>query len=151
MVIIDGSVRRLQLLMPKSLRSETLQHCQNSALSGHQGIYKIILKIKQKFYWYRMGEDIKLHIKQFTECAANHQPQKKPTVPLKDYCVGAPLDHFSIDILGPLPISNRGNDYILVIGNYFSRWLESYGISGQTAETVQTHWFMSLYIVMEHH
>ena len=132
----DGTLRRLQLLVPKSLRSEILQHCHNSALSGHQGIYKTILKIKQKFYWYRMGEDIKLHIKQCTECAANRQPQKKPTVPLKDYRVGAPLDRVGIDILGPLPISNRGNDYILVIGDYFSRWMESYAINGQTAETV---------------
>lgn len=32
----------------------------------------------------------------------------------------------AVDILGPLPQTNSGNKYILVAGDYFSKWVEAY-------------------------
>ena len=43
----------------------------------------------------------------------------------------------ALDILGPLPESNRGNKYILIIQNYFSKWTEAYAIPNQEATTVE--------------
>ena len=40
------------------------------------------------------------------------------------------------DILGPLPESGSGNSYILVVGDYFTRWTEAYPIPNQEAATV---------------
>ncbi len=40
------------------------------------------------------------------------------------------------DILGPLPESDAGNRYILVVGDYFTRWVEAYTIPNQEATTV---------------
>jgi hypothetical protein len=31
----------------------------------------------------------------------------------------------AVDILGPLPESESGNTYILVAGDYFTRWMEA--------------------------
>ena len=42
----------------------------------------------------------------------------------------------ALDIMGPLPKSNQGNRYILVISDYFTRWAEAYGIPNQEAVTV---------------
>ena len=53
---------KLQLLVPKVLRQEVLNQCHNSIYSGHQGIHKTTLRIKQSYHWYRMREDVKLHI-----------------------------------------------------------------------------------------
>ena len=41
-----------------------------------------------------------------------------------------------VDILGPLPESPSGNNYILVVGDYFTRWMEAYAIPNQEASTV---------------
>ena len=41
-----------------------------------------------------------------------------------------------MDILGPLPLTERGNIYILVIGNYFTKWKEAYPIKNMEATTV---------------
>jgi len=37
---------------------------------------------------------------------------------------------------GPFPTSSTGNKDILVASNYFTRWVEAYGISNQEATTV---------------
>ena len=38
--------------------------------------------------------------------------------------------------MGPLPVSDPANRFILVIGDYFSKWKKAYAIPDQTAPTV---------------
>ena len=46
------------------------------------------------------------------------------------------MERLAIDIVGPLPETEAGNRYIMVVGDYFSKWMEAYPIPNQTAETV---------------
>ena len=69
-------------------------------------------------------------------CASRERPTRTPRAPLQTYNVGAPLERVALDILGPLPESDRGNKYILVIGDYFSKWMEAFAIPNQEATTV---------------
>ena len=42
----------------------------------------------------------------------------------------------AVDILGPLPESEAGNSYILVAGDYFTKWMEAYAIPNQETATI---------------
>ncbi|XP_063435537.1 protein NYNRIN-like [Mytilus trossulus] len=53
-----------------------------------------------------------------------------------DYRVGYPLDRIGIDIIGPLTLTKKKNKCILVIGDYFTRWMEAYPIPHQHADLV---------------
>ena len=53
-----------------------------------------------------------------------------------DIQAGYPMQILAVDILGPLPRSEAGNSYILVVGDYFTRWMEAYPIPNQEAATV---------------
>ena len=46
------------------------------------------------------------------------------------------MERIAMDILGPLPITPRGNKYILVVSDYFTKWTECYAIPNQEAVTV---------------
>ena len=48
----------------------------------------------------------------------------------------APLERLAIDILGPLPETDQGNRYFLVVMNYFSKWVEALAMPEQSAVTV---------------
>ena len=40
------------------------------------------------------------------------------------------------DIMGPLPETEKGNKYVLVAADCFTKWVEVYGIPNQEAVTV---------------
>ena len=50
-----------------------------------------------------------------------------------------PIERIHVDIPGPLIETPRGNQYVLVVVNQFSKWVECYTLSDQTDE-----WFASI-------
>ena len=46
--------------------------------------------------------------------------------PLVSSCLGYPFERIAIDIMAPLPVTVSGNKYILVVGDYFTKWKEAY-------------------------
>ena len=50
--------------------------------------------------------------------------------------VGQPMELWAIDVLGPLPMTARGNQYILVMPDHFTKWVEAVPMPNQRAETI---------------
>ena len=46
------------------------------------------------------------------------------------------MDRIALDILGPLPVTSNGNEYLLVVGEYFAKFSDTYAIPNPTALTV---------------
>lgn len=46
------------------------------------------------------------------------------------------MDRVAMDIVGPFPLSSRGNKYILVVQDHFTKWTEAYALPDYTAKTV---------------
>ena len=46
------------------------------------------------------------------------------------------MERLAIDVLGPLPLSDSGNRYILIAADYFTKWPEAYPLPNQEATTV---------------
>lgn len=55
---------------------------------------------------------------------------------MKALNVGAPFERIALDILVPLPRTKQGHKYLLVIGDYFSKWLDAIPLRNQEATTV---------------
>ena len=42
----------------------------------------------------------------------------------------------AVDILGPLPLTDTKNEYIIIFGDYFTKWKEAFTVPNYTALTV---------------
>ena len=56
--------------------------------------------------------------------------------PLKQDFVSAPMEKIPCDIMGLLPETENKNSYILVVSDYYTRYVEAYVLPDQTAQTV---------------
>jgi hypothetical protein len=55
---------------------------------------------------------------------------------MHQYNFGAPFERIAIDVAGPFPRIEKGNRYLLIAMDYFTKWPEACAIPDQEASTV---------------
>jgi transposase InsO family protein len=136
-VQVDGvSPEYFQIVAPDEVRSEVFRQLHSTRLGGHLGRDRTLKAIKLRFYWPGMAKDVKVWCNACDLCARRKPGPGLGRAPLKQDISTRPLDRIAIDILGPLPVSSDGNEYIMVVGGYFTKYSEAYAISDHTALTV---------------
>ena len=103
-----------------------------SSLGGE----KDLEKARDRFYWVRQRHDIKQWCASCAKCASRKSPSKKACAPLVTEIASRPMERVAMDILDPLPETDVGNKYILVVGDYFTKWKEAYPMSNMEATMV---------------
>ena len=125
-----------QLVAPACLRRQIFKGLHGTRVGGHLGRDRTLEHVRQHFYWMGMSQDIK-HWCAWCETCARTKAGKLPRRNrLEQRPVGMPLERMALDIMGPLPRTEEGNQYILVVADYFTKWVEAFAIPDQTAMTV---------------
>ncbi|GBM86428.1 Transposon Ty3-I Gag-Pol polyprotein [Araneus ventricosus] len=132
----DGNSCRWQLILPKSRIPEVLRETHDSASGGHFGVMKTLSKTRERFYWDRLRADVENWCRECHACGARKGPKTRTKGRLQRYNVGAPFERMALDILGPFPVTTKGNRYVLVLMDYFTKWPEAIPIPDQEASTV---------------
>ena len=70
------------------------------------------------------------------DCAARKRPGQRRRAPLQSMQAGYPMQIIAVDIVGPLSPVQSGNNYVLVVSDYFTNWMEAFAIPNQEAVTV---------------
>ena len=92
--------------------------------------------VKRNTIWYTMLDSCLVYVRTCSVCNRQKKPQKKRNVYHMRYHAGSPLEKIDIDTIGPLIETTRGNQYVLVVVGQFSKYVECYALSDQTAERV---------------
>jgi transposase InsO family protein len=127
-----------QLLLPRVERKAVLSQMHNSVLSGHLGTKRTKEKTLRHYYWYAMKEDINTYVAKCDICAADKMLKKPGRAPMGHLFSGAPWDVLAMDFIGPFPVTPRGNKYILVLTDHFTKYTEVMAVPNQTAEECAT-------------
>ncbi|CAH8842890.1 unnamed protein product [Trichobilharzia szidati] len=119
-------------VIPKSLRRGVIQECHQLA---HTGVTRTYDLVSQSAYWPNMRGDIANYVLACPQCQLMKgdrcsRPQLQ-TIP-----VTAVGDLWSVDIMGPFPQTASGNQYILVMTEHATRWVNAVAIPDQRAKTV---------------
>jgi len=142
----DGILMKLspggdtRLVVPLASREKVLVETHDHSLAGHLGQQKTYEKLARTFYWPAMYEDMVHHIRSCLSCQRfKSPPQLLPHVTPSSITknVNQAMQSINIDIKGPIhPRTIRGNQYILIITDVATRWVEAFAMPNQRAETV---------------
>jgi hypothetical protein len=132
----DEKDSKLQLVVPTNKQAEILKYYHNVPTAGHLGTEKMMGRIQEGFYWPAMKVAVQDYCKKCDQCEARKPPLHTNRAPLGQFQVGEPMERIAVDMLGPLPLTPRGNKYILVLCDYFTKWTEAIAVPDQEAKTV---------------
>ncbi|KAK4309250.1 hypothetical protein Pmani_007956 [Petrolisthes manimaculis] len=132
----ESSTGMWLVVVPRALRAELLQEVHAGLTSGHQGVKKTLSRLRRRFYWIGMRKDVEEWCRACDVCSAKKGPARRTRAPLQLYQVGAPMERVAVDIAGPFPLTSRGNRFICVIMDYFTKWPEAYALPNHEAGTV---------------
>lgn len=129
---------RGRLVLPVSLREEALRLAHDTPLQGHRGAGRTMETLSREVYWPGMLTDVKRFVEDCTSCQLHrHQVQKRqgelhPTASHKL----RPWEAVAVDLMGPYPVTEDGNKFIVVFVDYYTRWPEAQALPDSTAPTV---------------
>jgi hypothetical protein len=123
-----------RLVIPYKFREKLITFFHSNPLhGGHGGIDRTFFNLKRKFYWKGMHHDIVRTINSCLVCQLRKSPRLNPEplhpIPPPSY----PMQTIHTDILGPLPLTELGNKYILATVCAFSKWIITSPLKCQTA------------------
>jgi hypothetical protein len=132
----DGRRHIWQVIMPPNLRKAFLMRIHDDKVVGHLGMEKTRQRVQARAYWFKWRESVNSFCRVCDLCASRKPPQRKPRARMQQFLTGVPLERVSLDVLGPLPKSDQDNKFILLICDYFTKWVEAFPMPNQEAKTV---------------
>ena len=133
-------------VLKKDEIDSVLQIMHNHPTGGHFGVENTYRKIKERFYWKGMKNDIEQYIKYCDSC--QRRGKKGGQGYLNPIKVEKPFNRIGIDFVGPLPKTQKGNRYIIVAMDYLMKWPEAKAMKNATAEN--TVYFIYQEIICRH-
>lgn len=131
-----SKVPKITWYVPPTLRRKFIKVCHESKVAGHFYSWKTVLRLKRHFCWVGLATDVQIWCKACHVCATRKTAGRSQRAPMRRYDTGLPMEEVAIDLMGPFPVSQGGNKYVLVVVDSFTKWMEAYAIPNIEAQTV---------------
>ena len=125
-----------KIVVPQELVSEVLWLNHDCPTFGHCGFRRTLASINRRFYWKDMYVQTSQYVASCEICVIN-RGFKNNQAPIQKFSRSDyPFQRIAMDCVGPLPVSNSKNKFILVITDYFTRWPEAYPLESITTNDI---------------
>ena len=138
---------RPRWFVPQALRRAVIAAHHRGAQGAHLGVNKMTAQLACHFYWPNMASAVRGCIR---ECERCQRVKAAPGIPRASRMLNRASMWATVafDFFGPLPRTQRGNQYILVGIDHFSRWPEAVPTRVATSAVVAE--FLHARIIAQH-
>ncbi|KAI8574888.1 hypothetical protein K450DRAFT_203290, partial [Umbelopsis ramanniana AG] len=126
---------RLLLVIPTHLQQEVIRLNHDPLFSGHLGAHKTYNRFKSYAWWLNAKQDTLKFVTSCTQCQQAKGHSDFNVLP-RQTTGERPFQRVAMDLFGPLPPSDLGNRYVLVMQDTFTKFVEIYPLVRADAPSV---------------
>jgi hypothetical protein len=127
--------------------TKILEEHHSTSIAGHEGFSKTYKSIKELYKWINMKNDIKKFIKSCIHCQINKVNRHPTKAPMEITSTAKqPFEKIFLDIVGPLPITENGNRFILTFQDDLTKFSYAQAITNHEAKTIAEKLFQFIMI-----
>jgi len=129
----EGRSDRNRVICPTPIRRELIWDTHKQA---HAGVQRVLAKLRLWWYWPSMERDRRLRVKRCKVCQASKHSRLPGEVGRRRLYARRPWQVVAVDLVRPMPLTPRGNCWILVLTDHFTRLADALAIPDASAPTV---------------
>jgi len=111
--------RTQQVDVPRSVVADVLEREHSSPLGGHLVETKMYRTLRRRYYWPSLAADVVGWVAACATCAKNRLMEIRISSGMRLFPATEPFEAVAIDLLGPLPRTPEGYEYLLVMCDRF--------------------------------
>ncbi|KAJ9542391.1 hypothetical protein OSB04_028897 [Centaurea solstitialis] len=116
----------LRCVTNKTQINQILQEMHDGECGNHAGGRSLANRIsRQGYYWPTLREDAIRYVQRCDACQKHSGMVHRPSEPLHSVLVSWPFMRWGMDIVGKLPPAPGQKVHLLVLTDYFSKWIEA--------------------------
>jgi len=110
-----------QVVVPQSLTTDILQREPSSPLGEHPGATRMYQTHRRRYYWPFVVADVLGWVAACPTCAKKRLMETRSTASVRLFPAKEPSAAVALDLVGPLPRTPKGYEYLLVICDRFTK------------------------------
>jgi hypothetical protein len=150
-VIIEGELYKHGVCSPllkclsRTEGIELMKEIHAGLCGSHIGSRPLLGKVfRQGFYWPKAASDATDLVQKCENCQKCARDQKQPSSLTQLIQPTWPLQRWGLDLLGPLPPTQGNLKYVVVVVEYFCKWIEAKPLATITSITVQKFFWQNI-------
>ena len=124
-----------QTVVPAALQQQVMMDYHSRCMAGHFSGPWLYKTLATKWWWKCMYQDTLEYAKNCPQCAIVKGTRRKQKSPLHPIPTEWPFQIVGVDTM-ELPVTTRGNKYVVIFQDLFTKWPMIYPTSDQKAERI---------------
>ncbi|XP_019181624.1 PREDICTED: uncharacterized protein K02A2.6-like [Ipomoea nil] len=123
----------LRYLYPDEARS-VMEEIHEGTCSAHQGAFTMARRaILQGYFWPRMAKECADYVRSCETCQHFQVGPGRPATNYTPISSVIPFSRWGVDIVGALPMGSGKRKYLIVVVDYFTKWVEAKPLASITS------------------